>query len=274
MRKEGIKLMPLVSIIMGVYNCKSIELLKKSVQSIISQSFTDWEFIICNDGSNDETIKILEQISAYDSRMRIIGYTENRGLAYALNECIKVANGYYIARQDDDDYSRLDRLEKQIKFLEENKSYSFVGATAKVFNSNGIFGKYSVPEMPQKKDFLWNSPFIHPAVVFRKNDLIKAECYKVTPETYRCEDYDLFMRMYALGMKGYNIQETIYCYKITINSKKYRPMKSRMDEAKIRYAGFRKMGVLYWGFIFVFKPIIIGMIPQFIFRHITKRQYT
>lgn len=272
-KEERTRPMPLITVIMGVYNCKNIELFKKSVLSIIYQSFIDWEFIICNDGSNVATGQMLEQISAYDSRIRIIGYTENKGLAYALNECIKVANGCYIARQDDDDYSRSDRLEKQIKFLEENKSYSFVGATAKVFSSEGVFGQYSVPEIPEKKNFLWNSPFIHPAVMFKKNDLIKAECYRVAPETFRGQDYDLFMRMYALGMKGYNIQEDIYNYKIVINSNKNRKMKYRIDEVKIRYTGFRKMGILFKGFPFVFKPIIIGMIPQFIFKHITRRKY-
>ena len=86
--------MPKVSVIMGVYNCKDVNLLYKSVNSIIEQTFTEWEFIICNDGSTDDTLTKLLELEKLDSRIKIISYSENKGLAYALNECIKFSKGH------------------------------------------------------------------------------------------------------------------------------------------------------------------------------------
>ena len=105
--------MPTISVIMGVYNCKNKKLLMKSVQSIIDQTYTDWELLICNDGSTDDTLNELYNIETMDSRIKILTYGQNRGLASALNYCIEYAEGEYIARQDDDDMSCPERFEKQ-----------------------------------------------------------------------------------------------------------------------------------------------------------------
>lgn len=265
--------MPLITVIMGVYNCKDYEALSKSINSIIDQTYSDWEFIICNDGSTNDTLHKLNKFAELDKRIKIITYEKNMGLAFALNECIKNAKGDYIARQDDDDISDLSRLECEIKILEKNQDISIVGTLATVFDEDGEWGEYNVPENPEKKDFFWNSPFIHPSVMIRKKDLIDAGCYRNSVETRRCEDYDLFMRMYSLGMRGYNIQSKLYKYKIINNDKKYRPMKYRIDEAKVRIIGYKKMGVLLMGLPFIAKPIMIGLIPQFIFKYIRKNQY-
>lgn len=262
-----------VSVIMGVYNCKSVEALKKSVESIINQTYRNWEFIICNDGSTDNTLSILREIELLDSRIKVISYDKNIGLANALNECVKVSTGVYIARQDDDDVSELTRLEKQIKCFETMNNISIVGTTAVVFDENGGWGSYDVPEYPQKSDFLWNSPFIHPAVMMKKEDLLRAQYYRVAKETRRCEDYDLFMRMYSMGMLGYNLQEKLYQYRIENSNSKYRPMKYRIDEAKVRFIGYKKMKLMPQCFIYTLKPIVIGLIPQFIFKQIRKKQY-
>lgn len=153
--------MPNVSIIMGVYNCKNYNLLRKSVESILQQTYKDYEFIICNDGSTNNTLEELKKIAQSDSRIKIISYEKNRGLNHALNECLAVSQGKYIARQDDDDVSKPERLKKQVQFLDENREYAIVGTCADVFDNNGIWGEYTVPEKPQKGDFLWNSPFMN-----------------------------------------------------------------------------------------------------------------
>ena len=106
-----------VSVIMGVYNCKNPQLLKKSVDSIIKQTFTDWEFIICNDGSTDDTLQLLNEVAQSDSRIKVISYQQGRGLAYALNRCIKASTGEYIARQDHDDISEPTRFQAKVRFI-------------------------------------------------------------------------------------------------------------------------------------------------------------
>lgn len=250
-----------VSIIMGVYNCKNPDQLKKSVRSIINQTYTNWEFIICDDGSTIYMKSCLDEILLMDSRIKIIGYEKNKGLSYALNQCIAISKGKYIARQDDDDESFPERLEKQVEFLNSNPQYSIVGTMAETFDTSGKQGIYNVPPIPVEKDFRWNSPFIHPTVMMRKKDLEDVGNYRVSSDTVRGQDYDLFMRMYAHGYKGYNIQETLYKYQLVNGGYKKRPLKIRISEAKVRANGFWNMGIFYSSIPYILKPIILGMIP-------------
>lgn len=260
---------------MGVYNCKNKKELFNSVNSIINQTFEDWELIICNDGSDDNFTKtLLDEIKKLDRRIKCIEYEQNQGLAYALNECINFSNGEFIARQDDDDISNPQRLEKQIKYLENNTNIALVGTNATIYNSTGIWGRMNVPKYPNKRDFLWNSPFIHPSIMIRKNDILSVGGYRVSKETRRCEDYDLFMRMYSMGKKGHNIQEELYQYRVENGENKHRPMKYRIDEAIVRYKGFKKLNILLIGLPYVIKPLIIGLIPQKIFKFIKSKQYS
>ena len=140
--------MPKVSVIMGVYNCKSRKQITKSIQSIIEQTYTDWEFIICNDGSTDATLEMLNDLQKLDKRIHVISYSTNRTLAYALNKCIEVSKGEYIARQDDDDISEIERLSKQVEFLDVHSDIAIVGSTAKIFDDIGVWGHYRVAEKP------------------------------------------------------------------------------------------------------------------------------
>lgn len=259
---------------MGVYNCKNFELLRNSIDSILKQTFTDFEFLICNDGSTNDTLEQLKQIEKLDERIRILSYESNQGLNFALNTCLKEAKGEYIARQDDDDTSALDRLEKEVMFLDANQEYSIVGTLADVVDDNGVWGKYTVPEKPMKNDFYWNSPFMHPTILIRKNAYETVNGYRISKETRRCEDIDLFMRMYAAGFKGYNIQEKLYSYRmINDPKKKYRPMKYRIDEAVVKFKGYKAMGNLLGGLPYVIKPVLVGLIPQRILYEIKMKIY-
>lgn len=258
---------------MGVYNCKDIDALKKSIDSIINQTFLDWEFIICNDGSTDDTLEILHTIKKKDERIRVITYKSNKGLAYALNFCITNSKGEYIARMDDDDISRSDRFEKQVRFLDEYKEYAFVGSIANVFNKDGVWGILKMPQYPNKDDFLWNIPFIHPSMMFRKEIFEVSGGYSDDLINRRCEDYTLVMDLYSNGYKGYNFQDTLLDYYVENGNKKYRPMKDRIYEAIVRYRGYKRNNILLKGIPYIIKPLIIGLIPQFLFKSIKKWQY-
>ena len=262
-----------VSVIMGVYNCKNVDALYRSVKSIINQTYKDWEFIICDDGSTDNTLKVLQNIAELDKRIKIIGYKQNKGLANALNYCLTVAQGIYIARMDADDIASPDRFEKQIQFLETRKNFAFVGSIANVFNENGIWGVLKMPEYPQKEDFLWNIPFIHPSMIFRREALLEINGYSTDAINKRCEDYTLVMNLYSNGFIGYNFQEALIDYYLENGRKKYRPMKDRIAEAKVRYIGYRKNKILLKGLPYIIKPILIGLIPQCVFKHIKQWQY-
>lgn len=276
--KENIKdnKMPKVSVLMSTFNCKDYSQIRNSVQSILNQTFKDWELIIYNDGSTDngKTSQYINQLAKLDSKIKVIESAHNHGLAYAKNQMLKLAKGDYITAQDDDDMSELTRLEKEVTFLNENVEYDFVGTTAAVFDKAGVWGEYNLVEKPTKDSFLWNNPFIHPSVMFRKNVLRKVKGYRVAEETMRAEDYDLFLRLYAAGYKGYNIQQNLYKYYIDRNPrKKYRPMRDRLNEAKIRYKGFKKFNYGFKGLPYVIKPIVIGLIPNNIYKKLQQKKY-
>ncbi len=163
--------MPKVSIIMGVYNCKDEAQLIKSVDSILNQTVSDFEFLICNDGSSDKTLDELNKIAKKDPRIKILTYDNNMGIHHALNTCLKEAKGEYIARQDDD-LSKPERLKVQLEFLDEYQEYAMVGTCADVFDDEGMWGEFLVPEAPKKEDFLWNSPFMHLTMMMRKTALL------------------------------------------------------------------------------------------------------
>ena len=267
--------MPKISVIMGVYNCKNYDSLKKSVDSIINQTFRDWELIICDDGSTNNTSLLLENIRKLDSRIKIISYEKNMGLAYALNHCLEHANGSYIARQDDDgDISSPERFQTQLDYLNTHKNVDYVGSNCAVFSDNGVIGSLIVPEFVSSKSFLWNSPYIHPAIMFRREALDMVNGYRVSKETLRCEDYDLFMRLHSAGCIGYNIQSKLYAYRLNfLPNKKYRTISDRWHETIVRFKGFSLMGILILGFPFVIKPLIVHFIPSKVFFMLKKQLY-
>ena len=266
--------MPKVSVIMGTYNCKNFDLLEKSVDSVLDQEFEDFELIICDDGSENDTLLYLNRLKQKDNRIKIISYKENRGLSYALNTCLNEAQGQYIARQDDDDISKVGRLRREVEFLDNHPEFAMVGTEAEIFDNDGIWGDYKLEEYPTRNSFYWNSPFIHPTIMMRKNVYTELGGYRVAKETRRCEDLDLFMKMYAAGYKGYNIQEKLYMYRMENDPNiKYRKMKYRIDEAVVKFKGYRAMGNLLLGLPFVIKPILIGLMPQRLLYLIKKKQY-
>lgn len=268
--------MPKISVVMPVFNVEKNVLLA-STESILKQSFKDIELIICDDGStNVNTKRALQEISKLDSRIKVLGYKVNHGQAFARNKCIETAQGQYVAFQDSDDISEPNRLEEEYVFLREHTEYGFVGSIGNVFEKNKVWGRFNVPERPIKNDFLWNSPFLNPSMLFKTDVLKKVHGFKVSKETLRAEDYDLFFRLYAAGYKGYNIQHALVNYRIDIQNekhKKYRPMSDRINEAKVRYSGFKSLNLGLKSIPYVVKPIIIGLIPTNIFYKIRKRQY-
>ena len=253
---------PLVSVIMGVYNQWDEEMLKEAVDSILDQTLTDLEFIIFDDGSDEEAAKILRTLPKRDLRIRLAGKEENHGLAFSLNECIRLARGKYIARMDADDISEPKRLEKQIAFLENHPEYAWCGTCANLFDEKGVWGYREMKEEPGIDDYYLYSPFIHPSVVFRAELFDENRGYLETKEALRCEDYEIFFHLTRRGLKGYNLRENLFSYRETRDSYKKRKMCFRINEAKMRYRNFKKMGKLFpVGWMYVLRPVIAGLLP-------------
>lgn len=253
--------MPETSIITGAYNIGSCKYFDKSITSILNQTYTDFEFIICDDGSTDNTYHLLEQYAKKDSRIILLKNEKNLGLAASLNKCLSIAQGEFIARHDCDDYCDPQRIEKQIAYLKEHTDISVLGTQSYLFDENGVWGKDRFPLQITNKDFLFTSPYRHGSVVFRKDALLKAGGYRVCKQTYRCEDYDLFMHMQTF-CKGATLDEYLYYFCEDQNTQKRRKYKYRLDEAKVRYRGFKKLGLLPKAIPYVIKPLIVGLMPK------------
>ena len=249
-----------VSIIAGAYNIGRCFSFHRSIESILAQSYKDFEFIICDDGSDDNTWELLKEYAAIDSRIVLLRNEHNIGLAATLNLCIKASHGSFIARHDCDDYCDPHRIEKQLAFMKQHDDISILGCQSYLFDENGIWGKESFPLRVQNSDFLFNSPYKHGGVMFRREALLKAGGYRVAKETYRTEDYDLFMTMQTF-CNGANIDEYLYYFCENEDAQKRRKYRYRIDEAKVRAVGFKKLGLFPRGFVYVIKPLIVGLIP-------------
>ena len=252
--------MPRISVISGAYNIGKCYSFEKSIESVLNQSYSDFEFIICNDGSSDNTLELLMEYAKKDPRIKIIENEKNLGLAASLNKCINESSGEYVARHDLDDYNDLDRFKLQLEFLDAHPDISVLGTQVYLFDEGGVWGEEEFPNEVLKKDFLFTSPYKHGSVMMRRGALIKAGLYRVAKETYRTEDYDLFMTLKTFA-NGANLKERLYYFCEDKAARKRRKYKYRIDEARVRYRGFSKLGLLPAGIFYVIKPLIVGLIP-------------
>ena len=183
---------PLVSVILPVYNAEKY--LADSIRSILSQRFENFEFIILNDGSTDQSSEIVKSFS--DSRIRYFEHA-NKGLANTLNKGIELSRGKYIARQDNDDISHPERLGLQVEFLEKNTEYALVGSSASIMDENGsdTGRKHLHPCQSShlKLELVFDNPFVHSSVMFRKEAIVKVGLYD--PDTRFFEDHNLWSRV-------------------------------------------------------------------------------
>ncbi len=265
---------PLVSVIMGVrYTRADTALLERAVRSVLYQTYSNLELLVCDDGSTAAARVLLEQLAGEDRRVKLIRDGECLDLAVKLNRCLSEAAGEYIARMDDDDFSYPNRLEKQIRFLEEHNDISFVGCNVELVRDGEDTGERKLPQRPRVEDFYVTQPYIHPSLLFRAAALRAVGGYSESRGCLLCEDYDLLLRMYARGMQGANLQEVLLDYTVPSSPKGNRRMKHRFNEARTRYKRFRELGRMPQALPYVVKPIATGLLPGWFLRSLKKRKY-
>ncbi|MDU1891731.1 MAG: glycosyltransferase [Dysgonomonas sp.] len=184
-----------VSILMPVYNAE--QYVAQAIRSVLSQSFSDWELILINDGSIDKSESIIKQFD--DNRIYYLKNSSNIGLIKTLNKGIDLCQGKYIARMDADDISHPDRLKYQVDFMERNPSYLMCGTDAAVIdNDDTITGKIRnfTNNRLLKINLLFTTPFIHPSVMVKRETLSENKY----DESYKhVEDFELWCRIAKLG---------------------------------------------------------------------------
>lgn len=260
----------LISILMSVYN--GAETLEKAIDSILTQTLTDFEFIICNDASSDESITIIRRYAERDPRVIVLENERNLGLGASLNRCLAIAQGQYIARQDADDISSPDRLERTLNYLIQNDC-PYVGCGVSVFDEGGIWNKRMFPEIITKHIIAQKNPFFHPTMIFKKDVIDSVGGYRPAPETRRTEDYDLVMRLAGKGIIGQNFQEYLYDVYEPMEAYSRHTLKTRWYEIVVRVKGLRTMKSPLKDYIYLAKPVIMAVMPRRLIKKIKQLQW-
>jgi len=183
---------PRVSVLMTMFNAAAY--LQAAIESLLAQSYRDFELIIVDDGSTDESAAVAESLT--DPRLRLVRNPANRGQNACLNQGLALARGEFVARQDADDLSRPDRLEKQARFLETHPEIALLGANAEEIDGSGRpLGRTDLPRdtLAIRWGNLFFNSFLHSAVMFRTN-VIRGE-FGGYDEDFWCQDYALFSRV-------------------------------------------------------------------------------
>ena len=187
--------------------------LKEAIESILAQTYSNFEFLIYDHGSTDNSLAIIN--SYKDKRIKVFCRTQNTSYTTHLNHGINIAKGVYVARMDQDDISLPNRFEKQIQFLEKNTHIDLVGCFGLIINRDGDeTGKLHKPVGPEtiKRTFLYYGPHIHPTIMFRKSVVKKVGSYR-KKYTF-VEDIDLYYRLIFAGYKTDNIPEYLFKYRV------------------------------------------------------------
>lgn len=207
---------PKISVLMACFN--SSKTIKESIDSVLDQTFRNFEFLIIDDCSSDDTFKKLQNYKNLDSRIRVFKNNKNIGLTKSLNILISQTTAPFIARQDADDISIKSRFEKQFSTLKNNK-YDVCTTRAKIKNSNRKIPKYSYL-IPKKLIIKHKNPFIHGTLMIKKDALESVGCYN--EKFYYSQDYELFYKLLKKNFKFKNIQEPLYVLNTEDNiSKKF-----------------------------------------------------
>jgi glycosyltransferase involved in cell wall biosynthesis len=217
---------PLVSVIMAVYNSDAY--LSQAIESILNQTYTNFEFIIIDDGSTDNTHNILEKYKKKDSRIILLENHKNGGLPFSLNKGLEKAKGKFVARMDADDISVKNRLELQIDFLQKNDEIDIIGCELEIIDKSGsptgtIWRYKQIPEQISFEAF-FTSPIPHAAMV-AKTDIFKKESFRYNEKYLVAQDYELWSRL-ILTKTFSNLPKPLY--KCRFSRKSINPIRQQL----------------------------------------------
>jgi glycosyltransferase EpsE len=258
-----------ISVLMGIYNCA--QTLQEALDSLYIQSYKDFKIILCDDGSNDDTLKIAEENARSHENVVVIRNEKNMGLNYTLNHCLKYADTEYIARMDGDDLSEPNRFQNEINFLDMHREYALVSCQMKYFDEDGIFYIGKGGGEPKIKDFIKAVPFCHAPCMARTEAFKNVGGYTEHKWLLREEDYHLWMKLYLAGYKGYNLTEALYLMRDDRNAAIRRNISDRWHEAYVKYLIWKNFHLPFYTIIHCLKPIILAYIPIWLYIYLHKR---
>jgi glycosyltransferase EpsE len=260
--------MPKISVIMGIYNCAST--LQEALDSLYAQTYQDFEIILCEDGSKDNTYEIALENQKQHDNIVLLRNPYNMGLNQTLNNCLAVAQGEYIARMDGDDICDSTRFEKQVKFLDKHPEYAIVSSPMIYFDETGEFFRGKIKEGEANKEYFnYGSPFCHAPSMVRKEAFIAVNGYTIDKRLLRIEDYNLWAKMYEKGYKGYNLGEYLYMMRDDRNASKRRTLRARCNGIYAHWLAYRRLDLSFLLFLrYAINVLIRGLMPTFLYDYL------
>lgn len=250
---------------MGIYNCERT--LRESLDSIVNQTYDNWELILCDDCSSDQTYLIaMEYKEKYPNKVILLKNEVNLTLAPTLNKCLLYATGDFIARQDGDDISAPHRFEKQLTFLLNNPKYDLVATNMISFDGTGEKGIHKLCSHPDKKDLIKGKvPFSHATILMKRNTMLNLNGYCEEWYAKQAEDYELWSRFFNDGYSGYNLDENLYFVREDEATYQRKNIKRRLRGLRLRFEVNRRLKASWISYIYILKDFIAILIPQPIF---------
>ena len=249
--------MPKISVLMPVRNAERT--LKESIESILQQSSRDFEFLICDDASNDQTGSILKTF--HDRRIRIVRNSEKKGVAGSLNRLLMRARGEFICRMDADDIARRDRLNMQTAFLQANPEIGLVGSYfEELARKKRRFVKFPTTHGSIRRVLPRFNPIRHPTIMMRQSVMQELKGYDESLEG--AEDYDLVIRASSLT-KLANIPKVLIRYRISDQSVSVSETQRILRRAiRARWKALLSGNFHWWESVFLLKPLASSIIPS------------
>ena len=261
-----------ISVIMGIYNCENT--LSEAIDSILAQTYTNWELIMCDDGSSDDTYKVAESYRIkHPEKIILLRNEKNMGLNYALNRCLDAATGDYIARQDGDDISLPERFARELEVLEADQRFSIVSCPMIYFDQDGDWAtgttdcEYPTPEM-----LVHGTVHCHAPCLLRADAIRRVGGYSVDRHLLRVEDWHLWLKLYAAGAHGRNLTIPLYKMRDDQNAASRRKFRYRLNEAYVSMLAVRTLNLAKWKYIYALRPIIVGLLPKSVYLYLHRKK--
>ncbi|MEA2690256.1 MAG: hypothetical protein QOD51_2863 [Candidatus Eremiobacteraeota bacterium] len=229
-----------MTVLLAVYN--GARYVGQTIETVLAQSFTDYEFLILDDGSSDATPEVLRSYAERDSRIRLLAH-DNHGVGYTINRGLNEARGEYIAIIEADDLMLPGRLEKQVAFFAAHPDHVLVGGFLRIIDPDDApigLRKYPVSDAKLRSRIVLYDPFGHPSLMFRRADALA--CGGYTSRFWTGEDYDFVLRLAKRGRIA-NIPEPLTAYRFHPNSIKSRHTIKQLGETlRIKRTAYAEYG--------------------------------
>lgn len=263
---------PKISVLMGIYNCAPT--LPAAIDSILAQTYPNWELILCDDGSRDDTYAVAESYrSMHPDKIVLLKNQQNMGLNFTLNRCLDAATGEFIARMDGDDLSVPERFEKELAVLLADPDLSVVSCAMSYFDEHGEYTKTSpLPPYPDPALLVHGTVHCHAPCMARTEAIRGVGGYSVDKRLLRVEDWHLWLKLYAAGGRGRNLPDVLYKMRDDRNAAGRRKFKYRLNEAHVSRLAVKTLNLPKWKYLYSIRPILVGLLPKPLYLFLHRRK--